>query len=151
MCKKYRFEGKIALNENDKELAIKSKWGVFLFILLLLTILIPIIFVFVSILTAYNFSVIDKYEIVCFIKTSDLLFYLIIICIFTIIISLILYFSLNYQNKLNLLNKIIQDDRFKELSSTVKKYDDKGNLTEESSSDQKAKVLIAAIEAIKDL
>ena len=81
MCKKYRFEGKIALNENDKELAIKSKWGVFLFILLLLTILIPIIFVFVSILTAYNFSVIDKYEIVCFIKTSDLLFYLIIICI----------------------------------------------------------------------
>ena len=156
MCKKYKFEGKIELQKNEKQLSTngtiktinerekfnpKTYWVLFLGIHILL-IICAIIFSDISI----NFAE-ESFSI----TTCHSLLLLVIICIIIIVFSTIIYFSIKKNNKLCLINKILEDENLMQISDTTTKYDKDGNITEITSSDQKTKVLIAAIEAIKDL
>lgn len=79
------------------------------------------------------------------------LFLVLTICITTIILNIVIFFCINNNNKLRLINKILEDSNIEKISDTSTTYDKDGNVKEITSSDQKAKVLIAAIESIKDL
>lgn len=68
-----------------------------------------------------------------------------------IISSAIVHIALNTRNKLILLKNIIDNKEFTSISETKTDYYENDKIKSITSSDQQAKVLIAAIEAIKDL
>lgn len=95
---------------------------------------------------------IERSETKIFYLTSrHSLFLVLTICITTIILNIVIFFCINNNNKLRLINKILEDSNIEKISDTSTTYDKDGNVKEITSSDQKAKVLIAAIESIKDL
>lgn len=157
MCKKYKFEGKIELQKNEKQLSTngtiktinerekfnpKTYWVLFLGIHILL-IICAIIF--------SDISIGRNGTKIFYLTTRNSLFLVLTICITTIILNIVLFFCINNNNKLRLINKILEDSNIEKISDTTTIYDKDGNVKEITSSDQQAKVLIAAIESIKDL
>lgn len=117
-------------------------WGLFLTIFILL-IFCLVIFSYISIIfnNVKNFSITEPHSLILLLAIS----------ITTIFISTIIGISINNRNKLTLINKIINNQEIYNINDTTTNYDDKQNIKSITSSDQQAKVLIAAIEAIKDL
>lgn len=154
MSKNYKINGNIILQEKEtyslkssiKLIENKYKaitlWGLFLTIFILLIIC---LIIFSNISLTFNKD--KSFSI----TTTNSLFLIIVISITTIIISTIIGVSVNNRNKLTLINKIINNQEIYNINDTITNYDDKKNIKSITSSDQKAKVLIAAIEAIKDL
>ena len=117
-------------------------WGLFLTIFILLIVCL-VIFSYISIIfnNVKNFSITEPHSFILLLAIS----------ITTIFISTIIGISINNRNKLTLINKIINNQEIYNINDTTTNYDDKQNIKSITSSDQKAKILIAAIEAIKDL
>ncbi len=153
MCKKYKFEGKLEIQENKKETKDLSAKGTFeeikckekyvpktycgwLFM--------PYLICLGLILFFCNENNLLK-------SNMDLYIFIIILSIFIIILYSIIFISLNNTNKLRFINKIIEDSNIEKISDTTTSYDKEGHIEKITSSDQQAKVLIAAIEAIKEL
>lgn len=154
MSKNYKINGNIILQEKEtyslksstKLIENKYKaitlWGLFLTIFILLIVCL-VIFSYISIIfnNVKNFSITETHSLILLLAIS----------ITTIFISTIIGISINNRNKLTLINKIINNQEIYNINDTTTNYDDKQNIKSITSSDQKAKVLIAAIEAIKDL
>ncbi len=133
MCKK---------NNDNEKFKSETLWGLFLGIHILL-IICAIIF--------SDISIGRNGTKIFYLPTRNSLFLVLTICITTIILNIVFFFCINNNNKLRLINKILEDSNIEKISDTTTKYDKDGNITEITSSDQQAKVLIAAIESIKDL
>lgn len=133
MCKK---------NNDNEKFKSETLWGLFLGIHILL-IICAIIF--------SDISIGRNGTKIFYLPTRNSLFLVLTICITTIILNIVIFFCINNNNKLRLINKILEDSNIEKISDTSTTYDKDGNVKEITSSDQKAKVLIAAIESIKDL
>lgn len=91
-------------------------------------------------------------------EKNDFLLYNIILTFVSLIVLSVLAIKLILTHKsfiklskIEILKKIINNQEIYNINDTITNYDDKQNIKFITSSDQQAKVLIAAIEAIKDL
>lgn len=154
MAKKYRLEGNINIqednssqtNNNNKNISYEKttneKFKVKTYCGLLL---IPYVICFgLFLYFCYKNELLKE--------NFDLNIFFVIFSIFTIILYSVVFISINHKNKLCIISKILEDTNIEKLSDTQTDFfNESNNIKSITSSDQKAKVLIAAIEAIKDL
>lgn len=121
-------------SENDKTIKeLNTNFYIFIYISFILIVL------FLSHTNLFNIF-----------KKLNLLLITLLIAIITISICVVFYLTNKKNNKLKLIYSIIESSKFEKNSetNTIHKNDKIKSIT---SSDQQAKVLIAALEAIKEL
>ena len=137
MSKKIIINGKLEFQENKKEtkelsakgtfeevkgkeeFVPKTLWVLFLGIHILL-IICAIIFSKISIGV--------KETKIFYLTSRHYLFLVLTICITTIILNIVIFFCINNNNKLRLINKILDDSNIEKISDTTSNYDKEGNI-----------------------